>query len=168
MPNPVTSFEIRGPEPALLRKFYSDVFGWEMFQFTEDYAGVETSSHTHDEASGATTYTGDDAHMNAGVMVGSSGGQPGWKYPDDPYWRAYEPGIAGGVSRAPAGVTVYIQAQDLDAALTRVVEHGGQVLRRPEQVAPNVVVAAFRDPAGNEIGLTRAPQSLSSGEPDGE
>ncbi|MGE0598323.1 MAG: VOC family protein [Dehalococcoidia bacterium] len=158
MPNPVVSFEVRGPDAALLRQFYRDVFEWETFEYSDTYAGVETTTHTHDEATGVTTYTGADAFMNDGVVVGSSGGQPGWKFPGEPYLRSFEPGIAGGVAKAAAGVTFYIQAKDLDATLAKVEQHGGTVVQRPTQVAPNVVVAAFRDPAGNEIGLTRAPQ----------
>jgi predicted enzyme related to lactoylglutathione lyase len=156
MPNPVVSFEIRGPDTAALRRFYGGVFGWEMFEFSPAYAGVETSSHTHDEATGATTYTGEDAYMNDGVLIGSSGGQPGWKFPGEPRWRGFETGIAGGIALAggPA-VTFYIQVDDVEATLATVEQHGGSVVRRPEEVAPNVVIAAFRDPAGNEIGLSR-------------
>jgi len=156
MPNPVVSFEIRGPDTAALRRFYGAVFGWEMFEFSPAYAGVETRSHTHDEATGATTYTGEDAYMNDGVMIGSSGGQPGWKFAGEPRWRDFETGIAGGIALAPGpSVTFYIQVDDVEAALAKVEQHGGSVVRRPEEVAPNVVIAAFRDPAGNEVGLSR-------------
>ena len=44
MPNPVVSFEIRGPNPERLRKFYADVFGWDMFVFPGGgYTGIETA-----------------------------------------------------------------------------------------------------------------------------
>lgn len=158
MPNPVVSFEIRGPDAALLRRFYTEVFGWEMFQYNGSYAGAETSHHTHDDATGTTTYTGEDAFMNDGVLMGSNGGQPAWKFPGETYWRGFEPGVSGGVAQATAAVTVYIQVRDLEDALAKVEAHGGKVLRRPQQVASNVVIAAFADPAGNEIGLSRAPR----------
>lgn len=157
MPNPVVSFEIRGPNAAPLREFYAGVFGWELFSYSEAYAGLETSSHTHDAETGATTYVGEDAFMDDGVLVGASGGQPAWKFPGEGMWRSFEPGIAGGIAQGQASVTVYIQVKDLEATLSRVEAHGGTVLHRPEEVAPNVIVAAFADPAGNEIGLSRAP-----------
>ena len=144
MPNPVVSFEIRGPDTVALRRFYGAVFGWETFEFSPAYTGVETSSHTHDEATGATTYTGEDAYMNDGVMIGSSGGQPGWKFPDEPRWRGFETGISGGIALAEGpAVTFYIQVDDVEAALAKVEQHGGSVVRRPAEVAPNVVIAAF-------------------------
>lgn len=156
MPNPVVSFEVRGPDAARLRQFYAAVFGWELFPYNDAYAGIETTQHSHDEATGATTYTGPDAFMNDGVLVGSSGGQPAWKYPGERYWRGFEPGIAGGVAQGPAGITFYIQVPDLDAALADVVRHGGKAVRQPTEVAPNVVIAAFEDPAGNEVALRKA------------
>lgn len=159
MPNPVVSFEIRGPDAVALRKFYSDVFGWETFMFPSGYAAVETTEHTHDDASGKVTYEGADAFMNEGVVIGASDGQPAWKYQGEPGWHAFQHGTeGGGIAEGAPGLTFYIQVSDLVAALAAVVKHGGQIHREPEQVAPNVMIAVFLDPAGNEIGLTRAPQ----------
>lgn len=157
MPNPVVSFEIRGPNSTILRAFYAEVFGWELFPFSETYAGIETTSHSHDEATGSTTYTGTDRYMNDGVQIGSSGGQPAWKFSGESYWRAFEPGIAGGISlgEGPA-VSIYIQVKDLAVALSDVERHGGKTVQPPAEVAPNVNVASFSDPAGNVIGLVLA------------
>lgn len=159
MPNPVVSFEIRGPDPEALRTFYRDVFGWDLFIFPGGgYTGIETTSHSHDDATGTVTYTGADAFMNDGVLLGSQGGQPAWKFKDEPNWRAFQPGLeGGGIFQAPPAVTVYIQVPDLDEALAKVARAGGSAVRAPEEVAPNVHIATFKDPAGNEIGLTRAP-----------
>jgi predicted enzyme related to lactoylglutathione lyase len=156
MPNPVVSFEIRGPDTARLRKFYADVFGWEMFPYGDAYTGIETTGHTHDEATGTTTYVGEDAHLNGGVELADAEGRGGWRFKGETNYREFAPGVSGGIglSEGPA-VTFYIQAEDLDAALAKVEQHGGKALRRPEEVAPNVVIAAFADPAGNEIGLIR-------------
>ncbi len=157
MPNPVVSFEIRGPDPALLRTFYADAFGWEIFPFSETYAGIETASHTHDEATGATTYTGADAHMNEGVEMGSEGGQPTWRFRGEATWRYFEPGVSGGVAfGATPAVSIYIQVSDLGTALAEVERHGGRMVQPPTEVAPNVHVASFSDPAGNVIGLVLA------------
>ncbi len=159
MPNPVVSFEIRGPDPARLRQFYSDVFGWEVFVFPGGaYAGVETAKHAHDDAGGTVRYEGDDAFMNDGVIVGSSGGQPAWKYPGEPRWHAFQHGTeGGGIAEGAPALTFYIQVPDLEAALANVARGGGAVVLPPTNVAPEVFIATFSDPAGNVVGLTRAP-----------
>lgn len=159
MPNPVVSFEIRGPDPARLRQFYSEVFGWDAFVFPGgEYAGVETEQHTHDEATGEVTYTGADARMNGGVVVGSAHGQPAWKFQGEARWRGFVPGTpGGGIGRGEPGVSFYIQVHDLRAAIDALVKGGGKEVMGPTEVAPNVFIATFSDPAGNVIGLTRAP-----------
>ena len=154
MPNPVVSFEIRGPEPELLHAFYRDVFQWDVYVVPGGaYAGVEPAAHTHDEATGATTYTGPDAFMNDGVETTQEAGHNGWRYKGETNWRDFAPGVSGGIGRGDGGVTFYIQAPDLDAALEKVEAHGGVVLQPPTEVAPGVVIAMFGDPAGNEVGL---------------
>lgn len=161
MPNPVVSFEIRGPDAARLREFYSSVFGWQTFLFPSGYAAVETTAHDHDDATGTMTFTGEDAHMNEGVTIGSAYGQPAWKFSGERDWRTFEPGAAGGgIAEGEPALMFYIQVPDLDAVLARVTEAGGTVLLPPTEVAPNVVIANFGDPAGNRVGLTlRAARS---------
>lgn len=137
-----------------LRQFYLEAFGWDIYPFSDTYAGVETSSHTHDEATGATTYTGVDAHMNDGVEVASDGGQPTWRFRNESNWRYFEPGISGGIASGNvAAVSIYIQVKDLSAALADVARCGGATVQAPAEVAPNVNIASFSDPAGNVIGL---------------
>ena len=68
------------------------------------------------------------------------------------------PGIDGGIGRSDTGddfVTFYVQVPDLDAALTKARELGGETVFGPKQ-AGNVVFAMLRDPRGNRIGLVRA------------
>ncbi len=155
MPNPVVSFEVRGPDAARLREFYSSVFGWQTFLFPSGYAAVETTAHDHDDATGTMTFTGEDAHMNEGVTIGSAYGQPAWKFSGERDWRTFEPGAAGGgIAEGEPALMFYIQVPDLDAALARVTEAGGTVLLPPTEVAPNVVIANFGDLAGNRVGLT--------------
>ena len=160
MPNPVVSFEVRGPDPEVLHQFYRNVFGWDVFVFPGGaYAGVETAAHTHDEATGATTYTGPDAHMNGGVETRDEPGNRGWRFKGEAAWREFATGVSGGIGRGPAAVTFYIQVPDLAAALAAVEAHGGQTTQSPTEVAPSVIIAGFRDPAGNEVAPIRAPQS---------
>jgi predicted enzyme related to lactoylglutathione lyase len=156
MPNPVVSFEIRGPEPELLYAFYRDVFGWDVFVYGPEYAGVETAAHTHDEATGATTYTGPDAFMNNGVELQDEDGQTGWRYKGETNWRGFSVGVEGGIGRGNPALSFYIQVPHLDATLASVEAHGGVVLQPPTEVAPNVTIASFGDPAGNEVSLILA------------
>lgn len=69
-------------------------------------------------------------------------------------------GIGGGVGATQDGshlVTVYVQVQDLQAALDRAVELGGRVVL-PVTDVPNVVaLAQFADPDGNVVGLVKGP-----------
>lgn len=152
MPNPVVGFEIRGRDTARLRAFYTDVFGWQVEMFPGGaYAGVETAEHTHED-DGTSRYVGADAHMNE-VEQGTAHGLAAWRFAGEAGWRGYEAGIGGGIGEGAPAVSFYIQVPDLDAALARVVAAGGAVKRAPEEVAPSVVVAAFGDPEGNELGL---------------
>jgi predicted enzyme related to lactoylglutathione lyase len=67
------------------------------------------------------------------------------------------PGIDGGIGPSEPGddfVTVYVQVPDVAEALRRVVALGGEV-EMPATEAGRVVIAIFRDPAGNRIGLVR-------------
>ena len=157
MPNPVVSFEVRGPDPEALHRFYMDVFEWDVFVFPGGgYAGVETAAHDHDETTSATTFKGADSHMNDGVVIGSAYGQPAWKYTNEKSWRGFEAGVSGGIAQGEAGVTFYIQVRDLAATLQAVGLAGGETVQPPTEVAPNVNVASFRDPAGNQVGLLLA------------
>lgn len=156
MPNPVVSFEIRGRDPARLRAFYAEAFGWQIEVFPGGgYAGVETAAHTHEEG-GTSRYIGDDAHMNE-VLLGTAYGMPAWKFGGEAAWRGFEAGIGGGIGEGTPSVSFYVQVPDLEAALARVVAAGGKTIREPLEVAPNVVIAAFADPERNEIGLIRRP-----------
>jgi predicted enzyme related to lactoylglutathione lyase len=158
MPNPVVSFEIRGRDAARLRSFYAEVFGWqiELYPGTE-YAGVETAEHTHED-DGTSRYIGEDAHMNE-VEQGTAYGLPAWRFAGEAAWRGYEAGVSGGISGGGPGLTFYVQVPDMEAALARAAAAGGKVLREPAEVAPNVMIAFFADPEGNEVGLIRRPSS---------
>jgi predicted enzyme related to lactoylglutathione lyase len=71
---------------------------------------------------------------------------------------AEEGGIGGGVGPHPEGgahATFYIAVPDLDAALTRVSELGGQTIMPPMDVPDGPSIAFFSDPAGNQIGLMK-------------
>jgi len=85
-----------------------------------------------------------------------------WKYQEtmpnyaliDAGLKPGEYGCAGGLMSVPQGmpgpaVTVYVQVDDVDAALGRVAAAGGQVLGQKMEVPGYGWFAPFRDPDGN-------------------
>ena len=65
-------------------------------------------------------------------------------------------GINGGVgvSRDSGNrVSVYVQVEDLDAALAKAEKLGGRTILPPSQVPGGPKLAMFADPAGNVTGL---------------
>jgi predicted enzyme related to lactoylglutathione lyase len=78
--------------------------------------------------------------------------------------------IAGGHEGGPSGmlnalghppetyVMVYVQVDDLEATLARVVEAGGQKLVGPAPIPDGRRFAWIQDPAGNTIGLLTPPE----------
>lgn len=89
-----------------------------------------------------------------GVMTGSVG----------PDGAPTEPGFIGGgmTSRGGpnSGTVITIDTDDVDAKLTEVTGHGGQVLREKSPVGDIGFTAYFRDTEGNVVGLW---QSVSPG-----
>lgn len=70
-------------------------------------------------------------------------------------------GVDGGIGEAPDGygghVTFYIGVPDIAAALERIAEFGGTHMMGPEQVPGGPLIALFRDPHDNTIGLVQIP-----------
>jgi uncharacterized protein len=64
-------------------------------------------------------------------------------------------GIGGGIGEGDPRVTVYIQVDDLQSYLERVIQAGGQLLMPATQATDTVTIALFADPEGNTIGLLR-------------
>jgi uncharacterized protein len=90
----------------------------------------------------------------------------GWEIvPAGPSYAMVHPqaglGINGGVGVAPEGagasrVTVYIEVDDLDAALPKIERLGGRTVMGPMDVPGGPSIALFSDPEGHVIGLTKA------------
>jgi hypothetical protein len=78
-------------------------------------------------------YAGADAHMNEGVVLGTAHGLPAWKYAREESWRAFAPGVDGGIGEGTPGVTVHIQVPDLEATLAAVVLAAAQSAARPSR-----------------------------------
>jgi uncharacterized protein len=72
-----------------------------------------------------------------------------------------EVGLGGGIGGTPDGanahVTIYIEVDDLQAALDKAVSLGGQIANPPMEVPGGPALAHFLDPAGNFVGLMKPP-----------
>ena len=83
--------------------------------------------------------------------------------------EANEGGIGGGLFPTTEGmpsnyVTFYVQVDDLQAALDKLGNMGGNAIMQPTEIAPGMgSIAMFIDPGGNTIGLYSLP-----GEWDGQ
>ena len=63
------------------------------------------------------------------------------------------PDLKGTLRQDPPETLLYLGVPDINAALEKIVASGGSV-DVPRMVIPNVVILAlFRDPAGNRMGL---------------
>ena len=57
---------------------------------------------------------------------------------------------------ADPGLLIYVMVADADAAVTKVVAAGGEIVR-PVDPDADVVFAWFKDPGGNVLGLYQQP-----------
>ena len=65
-------------------------------------------------------------------------------------------GIGGGVGASMSGgamVTFYVQVDDIQGALDRAAELGGEIVQPPTVIPGAVTYAWFRDIEGNLVGL---------------
>lgn len=63
-------------------------------------------------------------------------------------------GIGGGVTASETPmVTVYVDVDDLQAAIDKAIALGGAMVMPPMDVPGGPSIAQFKDPAGNVIGL---------------
>lgn len=124
MARPVVHFEVIGEDPAALRDYYGELFGWE-FQ-TVDAATAEVSqSGNYGFVDGATT--GDGNGINGGVGGGAG------------YQRR---------------VLFYVWVTEVEAALRNAESLGGTRRMGPARSpAGDLVVGRFEDPEGNLIGV---------------
>jgi uncharacterized protein len=123
MGQPVVHFEIIGRDPARLRHYYADLFGWE-FQ-------------TGDAATEAVSQPGNYGFVD-GQTTGDGTGING--------------GVAGGAEHAPS-VLFYVGVSDVEAALRKAEELGGTRQMGPDGTPGTLVVGRFTDPEGNLIGV---------------
>ncbi len=123
MGNPVVHFEIIGTDPALLRRYYGELFGWE---FDTGDASTEAVSAPGQYGFIDGTGAGDGSGINGGV------------------------GGGGGYERR---VLFYVGVPDVEAALRDAERLGGTRRMGPEGTPGALVVGHFTDPEGQFIGV---------------
>jgi predicted enzyme related to lactoylglutathione lyase len=123
MADAVVHFEIIGTDPAGLRQYYAELFGW---QFAVDDAVTEQVSVPGEYGFVDGTTTGEGTGLNGG--------------------------IGGGPHHAPKSL-FYVGVPNVEAALAQAEHLGGQRVFGPEGVAGKLIVGQFTDPEGNLIGV---------------
>jgi hypothetical protein len=123
MPQPVVHFEVVGSDPARLRSYFGDLFGWKF----------EVPSPVSQEVSKSESY----GFMNT-VIADNGTGIPG--------------GIGGG-SGYESHALFYVGVPDVGVALQRAEELGGTRVMGPATSPNGLVVGHFRDPEGTLIGV---------------
>jgi predicted enzyme related to lactoylglutathione lyase len=71
-------------------------------------------------------------------------------------------GIGGGISRGPEGypghVTVYVEVDDVEAALAKAEQLGGTRMMGPDDVMEGLTIGLFTDPEGHVLGVMHSTQ----------
>jgi len=123
MGQPVVHFEIIGKDPAKLRDYFGELFGWEF----------DLPSPVSEAVSDPASY----GFINR--MTTSDGtGIPG--------------GVGGGAEYGSHAV-FYVAVPDVEAALAKAESLGGKRLMGPERAPSGLVVGHFTDPEGNLVGV---------------
>jgi uncharacterized protein len=124
MGQPVVHFEVIGTDPAGLRGYYGELFGW---QFNTNAAVAPEVSQT-------------DSYAFIDRMTTDDGtGIPG--------------GVGGGAGYQSHAI-FYVGVPDVEAALQKAESLGGMRVMGPARnESGGVVVGHFTDPEGNLIGI---------------
>lgn len=126
MADPVVHFEIIGTDPAKLREYYGELFGW-TFGVGDASSSEVSEPGNYGFVDGTTTGDGDG--INGGIGGGSG------------YQRR---------------VLFYISVPDVEAALRKAESLGGTRRFGPEPKEAGkgeLVVGQFTDPEGNLVGV---------------
>jgi predicted enzyme related to lactoylglutathione lyase len=123
MGQPVVHFEIIGTDPAKLRSYYAELFGWE---FDTGNAATEAVSQPGNYGFVNGRTTGEGSGINGGV-----GGGEGYE----------------------RRVLFYVSVPDVEAALQKAEQLGGTRVLGPDGSPGTLVVGQFTDPEGNLIGV---------------
>ncbi len=123
MGQPVVHFEIIGKDPAKLRGYFGELFGWE-FDLPSPVSAAVSDPASYGFVNRLTTSDG------TGIPGGVGGG----------------PGYEG-------HAVFYVAVPDVEAALAKAESLGGKRLMGPERAPSGLVVGHFTDPEGNLVGV---------------
>jgi uncharacterized protein len=123
--------ELATPDPEGAKRFYREVFGWEV-----------------------ATFSAADAEIAMWTLPGYVGGNPGQPVPREVVATMAPPGADSN----PPRWSVDFWIADIDGAAAKVAELGGRVLAEPYDI-PDVRLrqGVFADPQGASFSLTRPP-----------
>jgi uncharacterized protein len=122
----VVHFEIIGKDPANLRSYFGELFGWE-FDVGSPVAEAVSEPGNYGFVDRITTSDG------TGI-----------------------PGGVGGGSGYDSHVLFYVGVADVQAALRKAESLGGKRRMGPQRAPTGLVVGYFTDPEGNLIGVAGA------------
>ena len=123
MGQPVVHFEIIGKDPAKLRDYFGELFGWE-FDLPSPVSEAVSDPASYGFINRMTTSDGTG-------IPGGVGGGPGYE----------------------SHAVFYVAVPDVEAALARAESLGGKRLMGPERAPSGLVVGHFTDPEGNLVGV---------------
>ncbi|HXZ69566.1 MAG TPA: VOC family protein [Streptosporangiaceae bacterium] len=123
MGQPVVHFEVIGKDPAGLRGYYGELFGWEF----------DTGSPVSEAVSEPMNY----GFVNGNTTSDGTG----------------IPGGVGGGAGYDRHVIFYVGVPDVEAALRKAESLGGTRRLGPARAPTGLVVGHFTDPEGNLIGV---------------
>jgi len=123
MGQPVVHFEIIGKDPAKLRDYFGELFGWE-FDVPSPVSEAVSDPAQYGFVNGMTTSDG------TGI-----------------------PGGVGGGAGYEGHAVFYIAVPDVEAALRKAEDLGGKRRMGPERSPSGLVVGHFTDPEGNLVGV---------------
>ena len=123
MGQPVVHFEIIGKNPAKLRDYFGELFGWE-FDLPSPVSEAVSDPASYGFVNRMTTSDGTG-------IPGGVGGGPGYE----------------------SHAVFYVAVPDVEAALARAESLGGKRLMGPERAPSGLVVGHFTDPEGNLVGV---------------
>jgi uncharacterized protein len=123
MGQPVVHFEIIGKDPAKLRDYFGELFGWE-FGLPSPVSAAVSDPASYGFINRMTTSDG------TGI-----------------------PGGVGGGAGYEAHAVFYVAVPDVEAALAKAESLGGKRLMGPERAPSGLVVGHFTDPEGNLVGV---------------
>lgn len=124
--DPVVHFEMPYDDPERIKRFYQQVFGWEMQQM-----GAEMGNYVL----ATTAKPGKPSHPDA-----APGAINGGFFQRNDEWPDQHP-------------SVVIAVQDIQATMKKVREAGGEVLGEPMRVPTVGDYVAFRDTEKNRVGM---------------